>query len=68
MTGLLARVVANRCAVRGCERERTPDSIVCRADLNDLWGGRLDRQPDGSYVRRRVLPARDETGLIRGAA
>jgi len=51
------------CRVIGCDRRRVPDSDVCRDDLGEKWCNRLLRQPDGSYLRRRVLPARDITGL-----
>jgi hypothetical protein len=58
---LLDRIHANRCAVRDCARTRVPDAQVCEADLIELWNNRLDRQPDGTYTRRRTFTARDET-------
>lgn len=58
---LLARIHANRCAVRDCTREKAPDAAVCREDLTELWHNRLNREPDGSYTRRRTFPARDMT-------
>lgn len=65
---LLARIHANRCAVVDCTRERAQDAEVCRTDLNELWYHRLDRQPDGSYVRRRTFAVRDLTGQVRTVA
>ena len=65
---LLARIHANRCAVVDCTRERARDAQVCRDDLNELWLNRLDRQPDGSYIRRRSFVARDLTGQLGAAA
>lgn len=64
---LLSRIHANRCAVVDCQRERLPDAQVCKDDLGELWANRLDRQPDGSYRRRRAFPARDLTGSVRVA-
>lgn len=58
---LLDRIHANRCAVRDCSRERARDSDVCSADLTEKWHNRLARQEDGSYLRRRVFTAREET-------
>jgi hypothetical protein len=58
---LLARIHANRCLVRDCTRQRLPDAQVCREDLGELWANRLNREPDGSYTRRRTFTARDET-------
>lgn len=58
---LSERIQANECAVRTCDRRRAPDSAVCREDIGELWANRLDRQSDGTYLRRRVLPARDLT-------
>jgi hypothetical protein len=58
---LLARIHANRCLVRDCTRQRLPDAQVCREDLGELWANRLNREPDGSFTRRRVFTARDET-------
>lgn len=64
---LLERIHASRCAVVDCQRERAPDAQVCRDDLNALWRNQLDRQPDGSYTRRRTFAARDLTGSLRVA-
>jgi hypothetical protein len=58
---LLARIHANRCLVRDCTRQRLPDAQVCREDLGELWANRLNREPDGSFTRRRTFTARDET-------
>jgi hypothetical protein len=58
---LLARIHANRCLVRDCTRQRLPDAQVCRDDLGELWANRLHREDDGSFTRRRVFTARDET-------
>lgn len=52
---------ATRCAVVDCNRERLPDAELCRQDTNELWLHHLDRQADGSYLRRRVFIARDES-------
>jgi hypothetical protein len=60
---LLSRIHANKCLVRDCTRERATDTDVCRADLNEKWQNRLNREPDGSYTRRRTFTARDETRL-----
>lgn len=59
---LLSRIHANRCAVIDCTRERAQDSDVCRVDLNEKWADRLDRNPDGSYSRRRTFVARELYG------
>jgi hypothetical protein len=60
--GLLDRVVAaETCRVRDCDRRRAPDAQVCRDDLTELYMNRLDRMPDGTFVRRRLLRARDLT-------
>lgn len=64
---LLSRIHANRCAVDDCQRERLPDAQVCKDDLGELWANRLDRNPDGSYRRRRSFIARDLTGSVRAA-
>lgn len=68
MSVLLARIHENLCKVVGCSRERVPDSDVCGEDLNAKWRNELDRQPDGTYVRRRAFAARDLTGSVRGVA
>jgi hypothetical protein len=64
---LLDRIHANQCAVRDCSRTRAQDAEVCRADLNELWAHRLDRQADGTYLRRRTFALRDETGWVKAA-
>ena len=61
------RYRANLCAVEGCERQRHPDAAVCRDDLAELFARRLDRQPDGTFTRRRTFPARDDSGWLRAA-
>jgi predicted amidohydrolase len=61
---LLSRIHANQCAVVGCSRARAQDAQVCATCLGDLWANRLDRQPDGSYTKRRTFVARDETGRL----
>lgn len=62
---LLERIqAAQKCAVVDCDRHREPDAQVCRDDLGELWANRLDRNPDGTYRRRRALPARDLTRLV----
>jgi hypothetical protein len=66
--GLLERMAATRCSVQGCNEERSPDSDVCSEDLTRKWRHLLARQPDGTYLRRRELGARDLTGRLRGAA
>jgi hypothetical protein len=58
MSGLLERM---RCRVVDCARARALDSDVCTTDLAEKWANRLARQPDGSYLRRRVFTAREET-------
>lgn len=65
---LIERFRANRCAVRGCERERMTDAAVCRDDMNELFARRLAREADGTYTRRRVFRLRDETGALRERA
>lgn len=64
---LSARIHANKCAVRDCARTRARDTDVCGDDLNEKWANRLDRQDDGTYLRRRSFTARDESGLLRAA-
>jgi hypothetical protein len=65
---LLSRVVeATTCRVQGCDRARARDAQVCAADVTELFMNRLDRQPDGSYTRRRTFAARDLTGSLRVA-
>lgn len=69
MSGLLERICAAECCrVVGCDRRRAQDAIVCREDLAELYANRLDRQADGTFVRRRILAARDLTGQVRTAA
>lgn len=59
---LLARVAAaETCIVVDCDRRRAADAQVCREDLGELYGNRLDRNPDGTYRRRRTFVARDMT-------
>ena len=58
---LTDRILARRCLVVGCTREKAPDASVCRDDLRELFHNRLDRQPGGTYLRRRTFPARDLT-------
>lgn len=58
---LLDRIAARRCAVVGCTRERVADAQVCRDDMRELWANRLDRQTDGTYLRRRTFTPRDLT-------
>ena len=65
---LLSRIADTVCRVRGCDRRRAPDALVCSEDLNELWANRLDRQDDGTFTRRRTFAARDFTGQLRGAA
>lgn len=57
---LIERYRANRCAVVGCDRERAPDSAVCKDDLRALWRHELIRQADGTYTRRRMFAARED--------
>lgn len=64
---LTDRINANRCRVRDCLRERAADSDVCRDDLREKWANRLDRQPDGTYTRRRLFTARDQTNRLAAA-
>lgn len=40
------------CAVRTCTEDRSPDALVCGRHLTELWGNRLDRQDDGTFVPR----------------
>lgn len=61
MSLLEREIRATRCAVTDCTRDRAPDAEVCARDLDELWLRRLDRQPDGSYLRRRAFIARDES-------
>lgn len=66
---LLSRVVeATTCKVQGCDRHRAKDALVCDVDLGELWANRLDRQPDGTFIRRRTFAARDLTGQIASHA
>jgi hypothetical protein len=59
---LLSRVVeATSCKVVDCTEPRARDAQVCAKDLTELYMKRLDRQPDGTFIRRRQLRARDET-------
>lgn len=65
---LLERVVAaETCAVIDCHRRRAPDAQVCREDLGELFANLLDRNADGTYRRRRALPARDLTDQLVAA-
>ncbi len=65
---LLERVVAaQKCAVQDCDRHRAQDALVCRDDLAELYHNRLDRQPDGTFLRRRSFVARDETRRLVAA-
>lgn len=57
------RIHAHKCAVRDCARTRAQDTDVCSDDLNAKWRNLLDRQDDGTYLRRRTFIARDETRL-----
>lgn len=66
--GLLARMRANLCAVVGCERQRLTDAVLCRDDLGRDYRHELDRQPDGTFLRRRLLGARDLTGQLRSVS
>jgi hypothetical protein len=52
------------CAVVGCSRHRTPDSLFCTDHLREMWANRLDRQPDGTFVARRRFVARDFTRSV----
>lgn len=66
---LLSRIVdAEKCRVQSCPGRRAPDALVCRDDLDELWAHRLDRQPDGTFTRRRRLQARDLTGQLASPA
>jgi hypothetical protein len=58
---LTERIHANECRVRDCSRRRAQDALVCSADLAELWHNRLDRQPDGTFLRRRTFAPRDFT-------
>lgn len=58
---LLDRIAARQCAVRDCHEDRAADSDVCSRDLTEKWMHRIDKQPDGTYLRKRALTARDET-------
>ena len=58
---LLDRLHAQDCAVVGCTRHRVEDALFCTVHLNDMWGRRLDRQPDGTFTPRRQFVARDES-------
>lgn len=58
---LMERIAARRCAVVDCDRERVEDGPCCRDDMRELWMNRLDRQPDGTYTRRRTFTARETT-------
>lgn len=51
---------AEQCRVVDCGQRRARDSQVCRDDLTELFANRLDRNPNGTYRRRRALAARDE--------
>lgn len=61
---LLERIEANRCVVADCARAKLPDAIVCASCLNLLWGNKLVRLADGSFIERRTFRPRDETGRI----
>jgi hypothetical protein len=58
---LLDRITARQCRVVDCTRERVEGALVCRDDLRELFRNRLDRNPDGTYSRRRTFPPRDLT-------
>lgn len=58
---LLERYRANECAHVDCHEARTPSSALCPRHLNDLFGNRLDRNPDGTYIPRRLFVPRDQT-------
>jgi len=63
---LRERIAATEgCAVVGCERHRTTDSLFCADHLNDMWANRLTRQDDGSFIPARRWVPRD---LTRSAA
>jgi hypothetical protein len=47
---LLARIRAAECAVHDCHEPRVSGAVVCARHLNDLWGHRLIRVADGTYI------------------
>ena len=61
---LSERIAARQCAVVDCQNERHPDSRFCRDDMREDYMRRLVQRPDGTFDRRRVLMARDETGRL----